>query len=114
MNMPIIYIKEIKTTLLTLFGRILGFIGGKMDSAPNNTRFMTSPSEFTSFQILNFQLFQFSHLLEVVVIRRKKLAGEIPTHGTSRSTGVKVLLERSYSSDHNFTFALSFLKKGNF
>ena len=29
MNMPIIYIEEIETTLLTLFGRILGFIEGK-------------------------------------------------------------------------------------
>jgi hypothetical protein len=29
MNMPITYIKEIETTLLTLFGRILGFIEGK-------------------------------------------------------------------------------------
>ncbi len=79
MNMPITYIQGIKTTLLTLFGRILGFIGGKVDSANDNTRFMTSPSEFTNFQILNFQLFQFSHLLEVVVIRRKKLPGQIPT-----------------------------------
>jgi hypothetical protein len=54
--MPIIYIEGIKTTLLTLFGSILGFIGGKVDSALNNTRFMTSPSEFTNFQIFNFQL----------------------------------------------------------
>ncbi len=77
--MPIIYIEGIKTTLLTLFGCILGFIGGKVGSALNNTRFMTSPSEFTNFQIFNFQLFQFSHLLEVVVIRRKKLPGQIPT-----------------------------------
>jgi hypothetical protein len=69
----------IKTTLLTLLGRILGFIGGQVDSAPNNTRFMTSPSEFTNFQIFNFQLLKFSHLLEVVVIRRKKLPGQIPT-----------------------------------
>ncbi len=69
--MPIIYIEEIEATLLTLFGRILGFIGGKVDSALNNTRVMTSPSEFTNFQILNFQLFQFSNLLEVVMIRRK-------------------------------------------
>jgi hypothetical protein len=51
MNMRIIYIEGIKTTLLTLFGCILGFIGGKVDSALNNTRFMTSPSEFTNFQI---------------------------------------------------------------
>ncbi len=29
MNMPIIYIEEIETTLLTLFGRILGLIGVK-------------------------------------------------------------------------------------
>jgi hypothetical protein len=29
MNMPIIYIEEIETTLLTLFGCILGFIEGK-------------------------------------------------------------------------------------
>ncbi len=79
MNMPIIYVEEIETTLLTLFGRIFGFIGGKVDSAPNNTRFMTSPSEFTNFQILNFQLFQFSNLLEVIVIRRRKLPGQVPT-----------------------------------
>jgi hypothetical protein len=79
MNMPITYIEGIETTLLTLLGRILGFIGGKVDSALNNTRFMTSPSEFTNFQILNFQLFQFSHLLEVVAIRRKKLPGQILT-----------------------------------
>ncbi len=78
MIMPITYIEGIKTTLLTLLGRILGFIGLKVDSAPNNTRFMTSPSEFTNFQILNFQLFQFSHLLEVVAIRRKKIAGTDP------------------------------------
>jgi hypothetical protein len=49
--MPIIYIEGIKTTLLFLFGCILGFIGGKVDSALNNTRFMTSPSEFTNFRI---------------------------------------------------------------
>jgi hypothetical protein len=49
--MPIIYVEGIKTTMLTLFGCILGFIGGKVDSALNNTRFMTSPSEFTNFQI---------------------------------------------------------------
>jgi hypothetical protein len=79
MNMPIIYIEEIKTTLLTLIGRVLGFIGGKVDSALNNTCFMTSPSEFTNFRIINFQLFQFSNLLEVVVIRRKKLPGQVPT-----------------------------------
>ncbi len=83
MNMPIIYIEEIETTLLTLFGPILGFIGGKVDSVLNNTRFMTSPSEFTNFQILNFQLFQFLNLLEVVVIRRKKLPGQVPTHTTT-------------------------------
>jgi hypothetical protein len=29
MNMPITYIEEIKTTLLTLFGRVNGFIEGK-------------------------------------------------------------------------------------
>jgi hypothetical protein len=40
---------------------------------------MTSPSEFTDFQILNFQLLHFSNLLEVVVIRRKKLLGQILT-----------------------------------
>jgi hypothetical protein len=49
MNMPITYIEEIETTLLTLFGRILGFIEGKADSAHNNPCFMTSPSEFTNF-----------------------------------------------------------------
>ncbi len=49
--MPIIYIEGTKTTLLTLFGSILGFIGGKVDTALNNTHFMTSPSEFTNFQI---------------------------------------------------------------
>jgi hypothetical protein len=49
--MPVIYIEGIKTTLLTLFGCILGFIGGKVDSALNNTRFMTSPCEFTNFRI---------------------------------------------------------------
>ena len=81
--MPIIYIKEIETTLLTLFGRILGFIGGKVDSALNNTRFMASPSDFTNFQILNFQFFQFSNLLEVVMTRRKKLPGRVPTHMTT-------------------------------
>jgi hypothetical protein len=30
MNMPIIYIEEIETTLLTLLGRTLGFIEGKV------------------------------------------------------------------------------------
>jgi hypothetical protein len=49
--MPIIYVEGIETTLLTLYGCILGVIGGKVDSALNNTRFMTSPSEFTNFQI---------------------------------------------------------------
>jgi len=29
MNMPITYIEEIETTLLTLFGRVPGFIEGK-------------------------------------------------------------------------------------
>jgi hypothetical protein len=57
----------------------LVLLRGKVDSAPNNTRFMTSPSEFTNFQIFNFQLLQFSNLLEVVVIRRKKLPGQVPT-----------------------------------
>ncbi len=71
MNMPIIYIEEIETTLLTQLSRILGFIEGKVYSALNNTHFMTSPSEFTNFQIVNFQLFQFSNLLEVVVIGGK-------------------------------------------
>jgi hypothetical protein len=51
MNMPIIYIEGIKTTLLTLYGCILGFIGGKVDSVPNNTCFMTSPPEFTNSRI---------------------------------------------------------------
>jgi hypothetical protein len=37
--MPFIYIEGIETTLLTLFGCILGFIGGKVDSALNNTFF---------------------------------------------------------------------------
>ncbi len=87
MNMPIIYIEGIKTTLLTLFGCILGFIGGKLDNALNSTCFMTSPSEFTNFQLFNFQLFQFSHLLEVVVIRRKKLPGQIPTTAYSVAVG---------------------------
>jgi hypothetical protein len=49
--MPTIYTEGIKTTLLTLFGCILVFIGGKVDTALNNTRFMTPPSEFTNFQI---------------------------------------------------------------
>ncbi len=40
---------------------------------------MTSPSKFTNFWILNLQLFHFSNLLEVVVIRRKKLLGQVPT-----------------------------------
>jgi hypothetical protein len=49
--MPIIYVEGIKTSLLTLIGCILGFMGGKVDTVLNNTRFMTSPSEFTNFQI---------------------------------------------------------------
>jgi hypothetical protein len=48
-NMPITHIEELETTLLTLFGCILGFIEGKVDSAHNNPCFMTSPSEFTNF-----------------------------------------------------------------
>jgi hypothetical protein len=78
MNMSIIYIEGIKTTLLTLFGCILGFIGGKVDSELNNTRFMTSPSEFTNFQI---QLPIIS-IFTFVRSRRdpkKKLPGQIPT-----------------------------------
>jgi hypothetical protein len=49
MNMPVTYIEEIETTLLTLFAVSLVLFRGKVDSAPNNTRFMTSPSEFTNF-----------------------------------------------------------------
>jgi hypothetical protein len=49
MNMPITYIEEIETALLTLFGRILVLLRGKADSADNNPSFMTSPSEFTNF-----------------------------------------------------------------
>jgi hypothetical protein len=52
--MPVIYIEGIKTTLLTLFGCILDFIGGKVDSALNNTRFRTSPSDI--HKLSNFQL----------------------------------------------------------
>ncbi len=36
---------------VTLFSCILGFIGGNVDTALNNTRFMTSPSELIKFLI---------------------------------------------------------------
>ncbi len=49
MNMPIIYIEEIKTTLLTLFGRIFGFIGGKVDSALNNFPLNSQTFKFSTF-----------------------------------------------------------------
>jgi hypothetical protein len=54
--MPIIYIEEIETSLLTLFGRVPGFMGGKADSALSNPCFMTLPSDFTTFGFPIFQL----------------------------------------------------------
>ncbi len=78
MNMPIIWIEGIKTTQLTLFGCILGFIGGKIDSALDNTRFMTSPSEFTNFQILNFQLFRIFTFVRSRRDPEEKIAGTDP------------------------------------
>jgi len=78
--MPIIHIEGIETTLLTLCGCILGFIGGKVDSVLNNTRFMTSPSEFTNFRI---QL-QIISIFKFVRSRRdpkEKIAGKGPDSG---------------------------------
>jgi hypothetical protein len=49
MNMPITYIEEIETTLLTLLAVSLVLLRGKVDSAHNNPCFITSPSEFTNF-----------------------------------------------------------------
>jgi hypothetical protein len=77
MNMPIIYIEGIETTLLTLYGCILGFIGGKVDSALNNTRFMTSPSAFTNFEF-NFQLFQIFTFVRSRRDPEEKIAGTDP------------------------------------
>jgi len=76
--MPIIYIEGIKTTLLTLFGCILGFIGGKVDSALNNTRFMTSPSEFTNFQIQLALISIFTFVRSRRDSKEKKLPGTDP------------------------------------
>jgi hypothetical protein len=49
MNMPITYIEEIETILLTLLAVSLVLLRGKVDSVHNNPCFMTSPSEFTNF-----------------------------------------------------------------
>ena len=58
--MPIIYIEEIETALLTLFGRVPGFMEGKADNALSNPCFMTSPPDFTTseFPISNYFNFQ--------------------------------------------------------
>jgi hypothetical protein len=60
--MPITFIEEFETSLLTLFGRVPGFMEGKADSALSNPCFMTSPSDFTTFEFpisnyFNFQNF---------------------------------------------------------
>ena len=52
--------------------------------ALNNTRFMTLPLNSLTFKS-NFQLFKFSHLLEVIV-QGEKLPGLIPT-----DTHIKIL-----------------------
>ena len=71
--MPIIYIEEIETSLLTLFGRVPGFMGGKADSALSNPCFMTLPSDFTTSEFSISNLLQLSKFfLEVVAIGRKK------------------------------------------
>jgi hypothetical protein len=75
--MPIIYIEGIETTLLTLFGRILSFIGGKVDSALNKTRFMTSPSEFTNFRI-QLQIISISKFVRSRHDPKEKIAGTGP------------------------------------
>jgi hypothetical protein len=75
--MPIIYIEGIKTTLLTLFGFILGFIGGKVDTALNNNPFITSPSEFTNFQI-QLPLISIFTYVRSRRDQRRKIAGTDP------------------------------------
>jgi hypothetical protein len=57
--MPIIYIEEIETSLLTLFGRVPGFMEGK----GSNPCFMTLPSNFTTFGFPILQLLQFSNFV---------------------------------------------------
>ncbi len=54
-----------------------GFIRGKGDTALNNPVLWLIPLNSLTFKS-NFQLFKFSHLLEVVVIRRRKIAGTDP------------------------------------
>jgi hypothetical protein len=58
--MPIIYIEEIETSLLTLIAVYLVFWRGKADSALSNPCFMTLPSDFTTseFPISNYFNFQ--------------------------------------------------------
>ncbi len=64
---------------------------------------MTSPSEFTNFWISNFQLLQFSNLLEVVVIQRKNC----------RDGSRKVIFFSRYSSQVQF-FSVSLHKRRTF
>ncbi len=71
MNMPTTYIEEFETSLLTLFSRVPGFMEGKADSALSNPCFMTSPSDFTTFEFPISNYFNFQNLLEVVAIKRK-------------------------------------------
>ncbi len=49
----------------------LVLLRGKADSAHNNPFFMTSPSEFTTFEFPISNYFNFQILLEVIVIQRK-------------------------------------------
>ncbi len=81
--MPIIHIEEIKPPCKPYPVVPSVLLGEREVLALNNTRFMTSPSEFTNFHS-NFQLFKFSHLLEVVVIRRRKIAGTDPDTGLGK------------------------------
>ncbi len=79
MNVPIIYIEEIETSLLTLFGRVLGFMEGKADSALSNPCFMTSPSDFTIFEFPISNYFNFQNFVRSRRNSKEKLPGRVPT-----------------------------------
>ncbi len=81
--MPIIYIEGIETTLLTLFGCILGFIGGKVVRLttpvlwllPLNSQ--TFEFSFQLFLIFTFVRSRFD--LEEKIARTDPDSGQVPT-----------------------------------
>ncbi len=79
MNMPITYIEEIETSLLTLLGRVMVLWRGKADSALSNPCFMTSPSDFTTFEFPISNYFNFQNFVRSRRDSKEKLPGRVLT-----------------------------------